>query len=102
MILRRSSRTDPRQLLGPTVLGSALAFVLPFGVELAAFAQSPATAQSPAAPMLAPQNPPPASAPPSSADALKAHDQELNAALAHQRESSQAQAALRTEIDALS
>jgi len=42
MILRRSRRPDPRH-----VLGSALAFMLPFSAELAsspgAFAQTPAT-----------------------------------------------------------
>ena len=38
MILRRASRTDPR-----FVLGSALAFVLPLGANLAAFAQDSST-----------------------------------------------------------
>jgi murein hydrolase activator len=110
MILRRSSRTDPRQLLGSTVLGSALAFVLPLGADLgansAAFAQAPlkvAPAGQPAAQTAPPQSPaPPAAGPQTGADALKAHDQELNAALARQRESSQNQAGLRVEIDALS
>jgi len=118
MILRRSSRTDPRQVLGgnvlgsnvlgsnvlgSTVLGSALIFVLPFGADFgansAAFAQSP-PAQSPAV-----QTPAPAtgSAPPAiSPDALKARDQELEAARARQRNSVETQAKLRSEIGALS
>src|SRR5271154_4764300 len=104
MILRRSSRTDPRRLRGSTMLGSALALALPLGVELTAFAQapSPSTAQSPAAtPALkVPQSVPAASAAPANgADALKAHDQEFNAALARQRASSQNQAGLRVQID---
>jgi septal ring factor EnvC (AmiA/AmiB activator) len=109
MILRRSSRTDPRQMLGSTVLGSALAFVLPFGAELAAFAQapSPQAGQSPAAQTPAPQVPPPPAAPAAAtppangADALKARDQELNAAITRQRESAQSQVKLRGEIEAL-
>jgi murein hydrolase activator len=87
MILRRSSRTDPR-----LVLGSALAFVLPLGAELAASSMACAqTASKPAAAEPAP-NP----------DALKQHDQDLNAALARQRASAEAQAKLRSEIEALS
>jgi len=97
-------------MLGSTVLGSALAFVLPLGADLgatsAAFAQAPlkvAPAGQPAAQTAPPQSPaPPAAGPQTGADALKAHDQELNAALARQRESSQNQAGLRVEIDALS
>jgi septal ring factor EnvC (AmiA/AmiB activator) len=97
MILRRSSRTDPR-----LVLGSALAFVLPFGAELGAnslaFAQTPA-AQNPTSP-----SPPAATtaAPANGSDALKQRDQELNAALARQRNSAQSQLKLRAEIAALS
>jgi len=97
MILRRSSRTDPR-----LVLGSALAFVLPFGAELGAnslaFAQTP-TAQNPTSP-----SPPAATtaAPANGSDALKQRDQELNAALARQRNSAQSQLKLRAEIAALS
>jgi len=111
MILRRSSRTDPRQSLGSTVLGSALIFVLPFGGDFgagsAAFAQAPAKLapadQSPVAPAPIPaaapsQTPPPATG----ADALKQHDQDLDAALARQRDSAQSQAKLRSDIEALS
>jgi septal ring factor EnvC (AmiA/AmiB activator) len=97
-------------MLGSTVLGPALAFVLPFGAEMAALAQSPAPL-APAAQTPATQKPgsvsPPSSAPATTAapangaDALKARDQELNAALARQRDSAQNQAKLRSEIDAL-
>jgi septal ring factor EnvC (AmiA/AmiB activator) len=99
-------------MLGSTVLGPALAFVLPFGAEMAALAQSPAklapagqppAAQTPAS-VSAPSSAPAAvtAAPPATgADALKARDQELNAALARQRDSAQNQAKLRSEIDAL-
>jgi septal ring factor EnvC (AmiA/AmiB activator) len=111
MILRRSSRTDPR-----LVLGSALAFVLPLGAQLTgssiAGAQT-STAPAPSAP--APSAPAPSapapSAPapsqpasdqgPNAANALKQRDQELNAALARQRDSAEAQAKLRTEVEAL-
>ncbi len=101
-------------MLGSTVLGPALAFVLPFGAEMAALAQSPAqlapAVQSPAPRSPAAQTPgsvsppssAPAAAPANGADALKARDQELNAALARQRSSAQNQAKLRGEIDALS
>jgi len=105
MILRWSSRTDPR-----LVLGSALAFVLPLSADLGAngvaFAQAPskispaapAAAQSSAAPAPAAA---PAAPPASKADALSQHDQELNAALARQRASVENQAKLRIEIEAL-
>jgi murein hydrolase activator len=111
MILRRSSRTDPR-----LVLGSALAFVLPFSAELGV--NSPAFAQTP--PNLAPSNLAPATQPPAlqnqaapsppatpaapanNADALKQRDQDLNAALARQRDSAQGQLKLRAEIAVLS
>jgi septal ring factor EnvC (AmiA/AmiB activator) len=106
MILRRSSRTDPR-----LVLGSALAFVLPFSAELGA--SSLAFAQTP--PNLAPATQPPAlqnqaapsppatpAAPANNADALKQRDQDLNAALARQRDSAQSQLKLRAEIAVLS
>ena len=105
MILRRSSRTDPR-----LVLGSALAFVLPFGCRILPLrrvcsdtvevvsrgddcrararrfqrrerARLPHRRKRP--------------------DALKQHDQELDAALAKQRESVENQAKLRSEIEAL-
>ena len=91
MILRRSSQTDPR-----FVLGSALAFVLPFGADLAAI--STALAQTPATQVPAPPAVPPATA----ADALKQRDQELEAARARQREAAQNQSKLRGEIAALS
>ncbi len=104
MILRRSSRTDPR-----FVLGSVLALVLPIGAGLCA--SSAALAQTPAAPTdtTAAQNAPAQSAAapegaPSSAnnvDALRQHDQDLDAALARQRESVENQAKLRVEIEAL-
>src|ERR1700675_4596321 len=67
MILRRASRTDPR-----FVLGSALAFVLPLGANLAAFAQDSSTpaAQAPSPSVV------PAPAKPD-LNTLKQHDQEL-------------------------
>ncbi len=94
MILRRSSRTHPR-----LVLGSAMAFVLPLGADIgansAAFAQAPAK--------LAPAGQPaPAATPANNADTLKERDRELDAALARQRNSAQSQAKLRVEIAALS
>ena len=103
MILRRSSRTDPR-----LVLGSALAFALPLGADLAARAQTPST-EAPASVVQAPAvqvpSPPAASAPsvPPKADAetLKQRDQELEAARARERESAESQAKLEREIDAL-
>jgi septal ring factor EnvC (AmiA/AmiB activator) len=97
-------------MLGSTVLGSALAFALPFGADVAAFAQAPSpqagpstTGQLPAAQSPVTQTPAPQGSPPANgADALKARDQELNAALARQRESTQNQVKLRGEIAALS
>src|SRR5580700_4203199 len=53
MILRRASRTDPR-----FVLGSALAFVLPLGANLAAFAQD-SSPPAPSAQVPSPQVPSP-------------------------------------------
>jgi septal ring factor EnvC (AmiA/AmiB activator) len=86
MIPRRSSRTDPR-----LVLGSTLPYVLPIGVALAL--SSIAVAQTAA---------PPAARPvPNAADALKQRDQELDTALGRQRNSAEAQAKLRAEIEAL-
>jgi murein hydrolase activator len=103
MILRRSSRADLR-----LVLGSALAFVLPLGANLTAFAQDPAqdpTAQapSPQAPQV-PSSSVPAPAAPSKPepDLLKQHDQELDAARARQRATIDAQAKLKREIEAIS
>jgi murein hydrolase activator len=115
MILRRSSRADPC-----LVLGSALAFALPFGVNWPVFAQDPSTVPSAAPSTLAPatqapsaQTPaaqapvPPAtvpvdSQPAASTDALKQHDQDLDAARAQQRAALDAQTKLRREIDAIS
>jgi septal ring factor EnvC (AmiA/AmiB activator) len=86
MILRRSSRTDPR-----LKLSSAALFVLPIGVQLAL--NSGAGAQA------LPQ--PAAGQASSPADALKARDQELDAALARARNSAETQAKLRGEIEGL-
>ena len=86
MILRRLSRTDPR-----LVLGSALAFVLPIGAQLAPNSSAWAQASSQPAAEHA-ENP---------AAALKQRDQELDAALARARDSADAQAKLRSEIEAL-
>jgi murein hydrolase activator len=87
MILRRSSRTDPR-----LVLGSALALVLPLGAGLGASSIAGAQAL---------KQPPAAGQAPISADALKQRDQELDAAMARQRNSAEAQAKLRSEIEVL-
>ncbi len=106
MILRRSSRTDPR-----LVLGSALAFVLPLGANLAALGQTPSN-QIPAgggwppatqvpSPSLVATPSAPAPAAKSDADALKQHDQELDAARAAQRRAVENQEKLKREIDAL-
>ena len=93
MILQWPSRLQPRRMLGP-----ALALLLPVGAYLgagqAAFAQSPA---NPAAPGQASAQPAAAD----KVDALKQHDQELDAALARQRNSVQNQAKLRIEIESL-
>src|SRR5262249_30144501 len=86
MILRRLSRTDPR-----LVLGSALAFVLPIGAQLAPNSSAWAQASSQPAAEHA-ENP---------ADALNQRDQELDAALARARNSADAQTKLRGEIEAL-
>jgi murein hydrolase activator len=109
MILRRASRTDPR-----FVLGSALAFALPLGANLAAFAQdssaqAPAaqvpSAQVPAAPAPSAQVPSPSAAPGTPAkpdlNVLKQHDQELDAARAQQRAALEAQTRLKLEIEAI-
>jgi len=95
MILRRSTRTDPR-----LVLGSALAFVLPFAGDIAA--TSAAIAQTAAKP--APVGQPPAAPAPAANDAatLQQRDQELDAALARQRDSVETQTKLRNEIAAFS
>jgi len=101
MILRRASRTDPR-----FVLGSALAFVLPLGANLAAFAQD-SSAQAPTAQIPSPQVPSPSVVPapgtPAKPDlnVLKQHDQELDAARAQQRAALEAQTKLKLEIEAI-
>jgi murein hydrolase activator len=102
MILRRSSRTDPR-----LVLGSALAFALPLGAGVAAFAQAQ-PAEAPASAVTAPATQVgstpqaiPAEPPKTDADALKRRDQELDAAQAQARESAESQAKLKREIEAL-
>src|SRR5580693_9505127 len=101
MILRRASRTDPR-----FVLGSALAFVLPLGANLAAFAQD-SSAPAPATQTPSTQVPPPSVIPapgtPAKPDlnTLKQHDQELDAARAQQRAALEAQTKLKLEIEAI-
>ena len=105
MILRRSNRSDPRRLRD-----SAWAFVLPFGAVFAASSIALAqTAQQPAPLWPAAAAQPPAASPPvapaaqipNNADALKQRDQDLDAALARQRDSVENQIKLRTEIQAL-
>ncbi len=89
MILRRSSRTDSR-----LVFGWVLAFVLPIGTQLAlvAFSWAAAAQTGPTSPTDQTSN----------ADAaIKQRDQELDAALARQRDSAETQAKLRSEIEAL-
>jgi len=108
MILRQSHRTDPR-----FVLGSALFLAFPLGADSGAVAQT-APSQAPSGTVQAPiPQPPvpflpsavpsvPAAAPATTdADALKQHDQELDAARAKERESVESQAKLRREIEAL-
>jgi septal ring factor EnvC (AmiA/AmiB activator) len=101
MILRRASRTDPR-----FVLGSTLAFLLPLGANLAAFAQD-SSAQTPATQVPSSQVPSPSIVPapgtPAKPDlnTLKQHDQELDAARAQQRAALEAQTKLKLEIEAI-
>jgi len=96
MILRRSSRTDPR-----FVLGSALAFVLPLGANLAALGQS-SSPQAPAAQVPSPSvTPAPSAAGKTDLNTLKQHDQELDAARAQQRAALEAQTKLKLEIEAI-
>lgn len=90
MILRRSRPTDPC-----LVLGSALALALPLGANLAAFAQS-AGNQVPLQPAL------PSAPTPSTDDAIRQHDQELDAVRNQQRRSVDSQTKLRLQIEALS
>jgi murein hydrolase activator len=116
MILRRTSRAEPC-----LVLGSVLAVALPLGANLMALAQAPSPSSAgplPAAQAPWPQVPsqvpsqipsqvPSASAvpgapPASDSDALKQHDQELEAARARQRAAFEAQTKLKRQIDAIS
>jgi len=95
MILRRANRIDPR-----FVLGSALAFALPLGANLAALAQNAAgPAPSPSAPAA---QAPAAQAPAAGLDALRQRDQELDATRAQQRAVLEAQTKLKLEIDTIS
>src|SRR5271168_2597761 len=105
MIPRRSSRTDPR-----LVLGSALALALPFGANFAAFAQNVPSQMPASVPQLplsqipsgqipsdqvpAGQVPSPSSAMPAApaqadAETLKQRDQELDAVRAKERASAE-------------
>jgi septal ring factor EnvC (AmiA/AmiB activator) len=88
------------------MLGSALAFVLPLGANLAAWAQNPPApvAQAPVAQAPVAQAPTaqtPTSQAPAPLDALKQHDQELDSARAQQRAAVEAQTKLRLEIEAI-
>jgi murein hydrolase activator len=100
MIPRRSSRTDPRLLLG-----SALALVLPLGTDFAAFAQAPQS-QIPAGAVPGPAGemtlrPSTSATEQAGSDALKQHDQELDAIRAQERASAESQAKLRREIEGI-
>src|SRR4029077_20345522 len=93
---RRASRTDPR-----FVLGSALAFVLPLGANMAALGQS-SSPQAPAAQVPSPSVAPAPSTPGKTGpNTLKQHDQELDAARAQQRATLEAQTKLKLEIEAI-
>jgi septal ring factor EnvC (AmiA/AmiB activator) len=94
MILRRSSRAELS-----LVLGSALAFALPFGINFSALAQD---SSAPAPATQSPTAPSPSDVPPNTADVLKQHDQELDAARAQQRQAAEQQAALKREIETIS
>jgi len=105
MILRRSSRTEPR-----LVLGSALAFALPLGANLTALAQTAAPPPPPgqiASPSIAPPpgTPPradvPDTTPKADVDVLKQHDRELDEARARQRAAAEEQANLKREIESI-
>ncbi|MGB7102824.1 MAG: peptidoglycan DD-metalloendopeptidase family protein [Xanthobacteraceae bacterium] len=91
------------------MLGPAMLLALPLGANSAAIAQA-VPGQTPAGAVQAPIPQPPVPYLPSApdtapattdADALKQHDQELDAARAKERESAESQAKLRREIDAL-
>ena len=85
MILRRS-----RAAAAGLVVGPAMTLALLFGTHSAAHAQTPPAEVSAPAPAGAP-----------AADTLKQRDQELDAIRAQQRESSDSQAKLRLQIEAL-
>ncbi|MGH6677202.1 MAG: murein hydrolase activator EnvC family protein, partial [Xanthobacteraceae bacterium] len=72
-----------------------LALALPFGANLTAFAQTPSAEAPPR-----PASPAQVAQPP--ADAVKKHDQELDAVRAQQRESADSQTKLRLQIETLS
>jgi septal ring factor EnvC (AmiA/AmiB activator) len=100
MILRQPRHIDPRKLRGPfgrgsAILGPALALALPLTADIVA--NAPAFSQTAPA-----QSPVAAQAPASPSDAIKAHDQELDAARARQRDSVENQAKLRIEIETIS
>jgi len=98
MILRRSRAADAGLVLGP-----ALALALPLGMPGAAQAQTP-PAQMPFQMPAEVSAPAPAVAAPAAvpdADTLKQRDQELDAIRAQQRESTDSQAKLRLQIEAL-
>jgi murein hydrolase activator len=103
MILQWSRPAHPRLMLG-----SALVLVLPFAAGLGALAQTPSAqtpvaqtpdAQPPSGPAPTPAKSTAATIPPQ--DALKQHDQELDAVRAQQRESADNQAKLKLQIEAL-
>jgi murein hydrolase activator len=104
MIPGSLNRTNSR-----LALGCAFVLALPLGADLAAFAQAPA-GQAPAgqvpAVQVPAQNPaarpnPTAASPQTNIDALRQHDQELDAIRAQERASAESQAKLRHEIDAI-
>ena len=96
MILRRSRAADAGLVLGP-----ALALALPLGAHRAAQAQTPPAQVPYQAPYQVPAEvSAPAPAVPD-ADKLKQRDQELDAIRAQQRETSDSQAKLRLQIEAL-
>ncbi len=102
MILSRTSRTEPR-----LVLGSALVLALPITVNSSALAQGvavPSAAQSSSATVNQSIAPPatPNGSPGNTLDVLKQQDQQLDAIRAQQREAAEQQAKLRREIEAIS
>jgi murein hydrolase activator len=97
MILSRSNQSDPRLVFGWT-----LALALPLAADLSALAQTaPNAAQSPVVAPVPFLSSVPAAPAATDADALKQHDQELDATRAQERESAESQAKLRREIDVI-